>query len=363
MYLNYLIIVIFAEINIRMKYLALHIIMGLLPLCVNAQVSNMYEWKDGRAVVRSVNAVDSITFSIPLDAVELYASPPSEITSSCMTTDVMLTARFSVNDEELHTQMGVCYSTLTHEPTILDSTQLFGAMRKGQWRIMLQALDSDTEYFYRPYLKIGGVTLYGNVQSFVTEKIPDSAVDLGLPSGTLWADRNVGAYAPHEYGYYYSWGMTVSLPVNHWSTYAWYDGVYDYLIKYNLNNHEGVVDNRTHLEPCDDAATVHYGEKWRMPTLEEQRELLECCEWTWGEQNAVAGYYVKGPNGNSIFIPASGYRSYNEVVNAGISAVYWANSVADGCAFFAYGMMFDKSSNDIMGFSRDYGCTVRAVVR
>ena len=228
---------------------------------------------------------------------------------------------------------------------------------------MLQALDSDTEYFYRPYLRIGGVTLYGNVQSFVTEKIPESAVDLGLPSGTLWADRNVGAYAPHEYGYYYSWGMTVSLPFNHWSTYAWYDGVYDYLIKYNLNNHEGVVDNRTHLEPCDDAATVHYGEKWRMPTLEEQRELLECCEWTWGEQNAVAGYYVKGPNGNSIFIPASGYRSYNEVINAGISAVYWANSVADGCAFFAYGMMFDKSSNDIMGFSRDYGCTVRAVVR
>jgi len=117
-------------------------------------------------------------------------------------------------------------------------------------------------------------------------------VDLGLPSGTLWADRNLGAGAPEEYGDYYRWGEVI--PFTEKSP--------EYEYKNIGNNIQGTK--------CD-AATANLGKPYMMPTLEQQKELIENCVCSWTSFNGVKGVKVTGPNGNHIFFPASGYRYYS----------------------------------------------------
>ena len=124
-------------------------------------------------------------------------------------------------------------------------------------------------------------------------------VDLGLPSGTLWATRNIGANSPEEIGDYFAWGETRTKDYYHWSTYKWCNG------EYNMTKYSTGVDNKTELDPEDDAAHVNWGPNWRMPSMEQQKELLESCTWTPDTLNGVAGYRVTGPNGNSIFLPVT----------------------------------------------------------
>lgn len=114
-------------------------------------------------------------------------------------------------------------------------------------------------------------------------------IDLGLPSGTLWADRNLGADAPEKTGDYYRFGETV--PFTEDSP------------KYVYDEIDGNIAGTDR-----DAATVILGENYQTPTVEQIKELLEECTWTWTEQNGVNGMKVTGPNGNSIFLPASGFR-------------------------------------------------------
>ena len=91
-------------------------------------------------------------------------------------------------------------------------------------------------------------------------------VDLGLPSGTLWATCNVGANAPEEYGDHFAWGETSPKDVYNWSTYQWCNGSMFTLTKYNTESSLGMVDNKTELDPEDDAAYVNWGPSWRTPT-------------------------------------------------------------------------------------------------
>ena len=132
------------------------------------------------------------------------------------------------------------------------------------------------------------------------------AIDLGLPSGTKWANMNVAASTPEEYGGYYAWGETEEKDNYSWSTYKWCRGSYDTQTKYCTDSSYGTVDNKTVLDPEDDVAHVKWGGTWRMPTLDEQKELLNKCTWNWTTQNGVNGYKGTGPNGNSIFLPAAG---------------------------------------------------------
>ena len=125
-------------------------------------------------------------------------------------------------------------------------------------------------------------------------------VDLGLPSGLKWATCNVGAANPWEYGDYFAWGETKPKSVYDMSTYKWYkyEGPreYDYtIIKYNCYSKHGIVDNKDVLDLVDDAASVNMGGRWRMPTLEEQHELINNCYWEWTDDyigKGVAGYIV-----------------------------------------------------------------------
>ena len=148
-------------------------------------------------------------------------------------------------------------------------------------------------------------------------------VDLGLPSGTLWATCNIGATAPEQYGDYFAWGETVPKEVYNWSTYKWCNGANDALTKYCSTDGYGVLDYKNELDSEDDAATVNWGSSWCMPTEEQQVELMNVCTWTKTTHNGVSGYQVTGPNGNMLFFPLAGERSGSQLMYAGSTAGYW----------------------------------------
>ena len=112
-------------------------------------------------------------------------------------------------------------------------------------------------------------------------------VDLGLPSGTLWATMNVGASSPEDCGYYFAWGETSTKDAYEWSNYIWCNGSENTLTKYCSEKDYGEVDNRTLLLPEDDAATVNWGAAWRMPTEAQMQELITRCKWTSVKINGV----------------------------------------------------------------------------
>ena len=189
-------------------------------------------------------------------------------------------------------------------------------------------------------------------------------VDLGLPSGTLWATCNVGASSPEDYGDYYEWGETETKSTNdRWSTYKWYNGSSNTLTKYNTSSYLGTVDNKKVLDPEDDVAHVKWGGSWRMPTDAELTELREKCTWTWTTQNGKNGYKVTSKsNGNYIFLPAAGCRVDSSLYDAGTYGYYWSASLDESYPGYAWDMCFDSGDvgGDFNNF-RFYGQSVRPV--
>ncbi|MBQ8257892.1 MAG: TIR domain-containing protein [Bacteroidaceae bacterium] len=194
----------------------------------------------------------------------------------------------------------------------------------------------------------------------VTTPTTDSrAVDLGL--SVKWASCNVGATAPEEYGDYYAWGETEEKSNYFWSTYKYCNGSYDSMTKYCTSSGYGTVDNKTTLEPCDDVASVKWGGTWRMPTRAEQQELISKCTWTWTTLNGVKGYRVTGPNGNSIFLPAAGYRNGTGVNYRGSGGLYWSSSLGSSSSNDACNLGFISGFYDRNYDSRCGGRSVRPV--
>lgn len=148
----------------------------------------------------------------------------------------------------------------------------------------------------------------------IVEEFTPEAVDLGL--SVKWASCNVGATSPEEYGGYYAWGETEEKSDYTWKNYKYYNsstGGYEY--KKLGSNISGT---------SYDVARVKWGGSWRMPTLSEMQELCNECSWQWVEVNGVKGQKVTGPNGNSIFLPAAGYREGTEVYSRGSGGLYWS---------------------------------------
>ena len=155
-------------------------------------------------------------------------------------------------------------------------------------------------------------------------------VDLGLPSGTLWATCNVGASAPVQYGDYFAWGETAPKDYYGWSTYKWCNGRESTLTKYCFDSsygYNGFTDGKTELDPEDDAAYVNWGPSWRMPTFEQLYELYEKCTSVWTTQNGVNGRLFTGPNGNTLFLPAAGYRCIESLYQVGSCGYYWSRAI------------------------------------
>lgn len=185
-------------------------------------------------------------------------------------------------------------------------------------------------------------------------------VDLGLPSGTLWATCNVGADHPEEYGDYFAWGETAPKEYYFWNTYKWCNGSNDTMTKYCTESscgESGYTDNKTELDPDDDAACENWGSSWRMPSLEQQQELVDNCTWTWENCDGVNGYLVTGPNGNTMFLPASG-RRWGGAIDTGKNGFYWSRTLRADNSRYAYILNFisgnvywDKSNYRYDGFA------------
>ena len=190
-------------------------------------------------------------------------------------------------------------------------------------------------------------------------------VDLGLPSGTLWATCNVGASNPDACGYYFSWGETSSKDSYKASNYKF--GGYFQMAKYCINSlfgYNGFTDGKTELDPEDDAAYVIWGPSWRMPTTEQLRELVDNCIWTWTTEYGVVGQQGTGPNGNVIFFPIEGYMEDDKFVFPELFGCYWSrtlNSTRSDSADYLFigwegrGVSYDRHE-------RYLGLPVRAVL-
>ena len=210
----------------------------------------------------------------------------------------------------------------------------------------------------------------------VDEYITSDAVDLGLPSGIKWASRNLGASKPEDFGGYYAWGETETKMVYDIGNYKWinltidgfYNGETKYVSEYCAPQSQ-YVDNKTVLDPEDDAARVNLGGNWRMPTYIEMKELDSCCDKQWTQLNGVNGWTLTGPNGNSIFLPAAGVRDRKLFDGIGSLGRYWSNQVSYYDDIEPYVIYFDEvdfktgqiglSSRD--SYWRVTGVTIRPV--
>ena len=179
-------------------------------------------------------------------------------------------------------------------------------------------------------------------------------VDLGL--SVKWAACNVGATSPEEYGNYYAWGETTTKAKYNESNCP------NYGLSISQLQSQGYIDSEGNLTAQHDAATANWGGSWRMPTKSEMQELIDKCIWTWTTQNGVNGYKVKGPNGNSIFLPAAGYRIGSSLFDAGSKSSCWSSSPNESDSDRAYYLYFYSSYHDMYYYNRDNGQSVRPVI-
>ena len=190
-------------------------------------------------------------------------------------------------------------------------------------------------------------------------------VDLGLPSGTLWATCNVGANAAEEYGDYFAWGETTTKAIYDWNTCKYCEsGNRKQLTKYcNRTDfgYNGFSDHLTTLQPTDDAATANWGDDWYTPTHEQWLELYRNTTQDWTTQNGVNGRLFTASNGNSLFLPAAGFCWDDELGDVGSYGDYWSSSLGtdspNGAWLFYFGSDYYIVYNDI----RRDGRSVRAV--
>lgn len=206
----------------------------------------------------------------------------------------------------------------------------------------------------------------------VTGKMGDYAyVELGLESETKWAVANVGATEYYEVGTHYSWAETVPDDTTltdcySWNQYKW--GSLNNMTKYVTMESWGTVDNDTIIMMEDDAATQNLGSEWRTPSISQLKELYSGCTWTYIDNfnnTGISGMYgVSKNNGNTIFLPAAGYRARAAYGLCGKGyGWYWSNELNQADNGTAYLMKFTEEEFTIMTQGRHDGMIVRAVVR
>ena len=227
--------------------------------------------------------------------------------------------------------------------------------------LTLSNFQPNTTYYYRAYVKTAdGLIESEEIGQFTvptSEQEPSYSqptgykdgygyVDLGLPSGTLWAYTNIGANSPTDYGNYYAWGETETKETYDWTTYRYCNGSDSTLTKYCFDESyglDGYTDSLTTLEASDDAASVNWGGNWRMPTQDEMQELFDNCDTTWTIQNGINGMlFTSRSNGNSIFLPAAGSRGGSSLGYPGSYGYYWSSSLYAGDPSLAWGLYFNS---------------------
>lgn len=208
----------------------------------------------------------------------------------------------------------------------------------------------------------------GNGGNIVIPVLLHEYVDLGLPSGTLWAACNVGADSPEDFGKYFAWGETRAKDVYDWKSYQYgtlYQGCFA-MTKYCTDSCYGLhgfVDHLTFLEPQDDAVQAQWGVKWRMPTKEEWEELLQNTTISSATLNGVQGRRLTGLNGNSIFLPASGFWLDDKLLCVGMGA-YWSSTLHSDYPERGWSFHFDVDNCHVCGtYERNRGQSARGVLK
>ncbi len=234
-------------------------------------------------------------------------------------------------------------------------------------------MDLDIYAKYKDSTIVNGVNVNGNVGGY-------TYVDLGL--SVKWATYNVGANSPTKIGNYYAWGESTPRNIKYdeyydWESYKWttlnpHNNVsYDYLSKYNNDDWDGIVDNISVLEPEDDAATVNWGEDWRMPTMEELKELLNGCSWEKTSNfngTGVGGFIGKSKtNNNIIFLPYTGYMDQKKLVSENEcyynSSSLYVHPATKTISAMTSSCLNLSSKNSISALYRYQGVCVRAVTK
>lgn len=208
------------------------------------------------------------------------------------------------------------------------------------------------------------ITLYAQWRALSGSKNGHDYIDLGLPSGTLWATCNIGANEPEIYGDFFAWGEVSGKSSYSWSNYRYCNGDFNSLTKYcsmASSGNNGYTDNLTILEPTDDAATSNWGQGWRMPTADEIRELRDNCVMQWTIQKGTKGFLFTGPNGNKIFLPAAGYYFDSDHEDLGIGGYYWSSTLGPGMSGYSWLFYFHSEGYDMSNYGRCQGRSVRAI--
>ena len=266
---------------------------------------------------------------------------------------------------DLTPEVGICISDINENPTIADGKIKTGSSL-GEYTFSVDGLDAGTTYYYRAYVMIDDAVCYGSAcQETTFGKSPQIInghrfVDLGLPSGLLWATCNVGAITAADDGNFYAWGETSTK--DHYSSYTYkYGTSSSNFTKYNS------TDGKIDLDREDDAAYVNWGSPCRMPTLTEIRELIGNCTWTWtsmttSSKSSINGYKITSKeNGNSIFLPASGCRNGSLLNYYDTCGDYWSSSLSHFGVSYAYWLEFGSSGSSSDDYERYRGHTVRPV--
>ena len=280
-------------------------------------------------------------------------------------------------------EIGVCWST-SRNPTVEDAH-----LSTSNWRepfaCTITGLEPRTEYHVSAYALCDSEYYYGEDKCFFTESNGGGGgdigggtgfinghayVDLGLPSGTLWATCNVGATSPEGYGDFFAWGETEPKTSYGWNNYKYcvFDPAYgidgsNSLTKYCDNSrfgYRGFKDNRHILLPIDDAATANWGDGWCMPSWEEWDELLAYTTQTWTTLNGVNGCLYTASNGNAVFLPAGGI--FMSQMSVGQTGAYYSRTqgIEDVPSQVIY-CSFNSYHSVVNAMNRCYGLSVRAV--
>ena len=194
------------------------------------------------------------------------------------------------------------------------------------------------------------------------EIIEYKAIDLGLPSGTLWANKNIGAKGIYQEGDYFAWGETSPKYDYSWGSYKFGNKkLHKYCpcgTKCSYCVDCASCDDKKILEYIDDAATINMGEEWCMPTIEQFKELILECQhvpsWNGGPSGRLGGVDLIGPNGNMIHLSAAGYYYGSELENISIGK-YWSNCIDKDNPMSAIALKFEKEGRDGIDLYISYG--------
>lgn len=280
--------------------------------------------------------------------------------------DVIVTQGLSL------TELGVCWD-IEQNPTA-ENVHLSTTVWNEPYVCTITNLEPETKYYVRAYALRGLEYYYGEEKSFITEASGGVGIfngheyiDLGLPSGTLWATCNVGADKPEDYGYYYAWGETQSKTSYTWSNYQYANGtnpIDPQLTKYCSNSdygYNGYTDDLITLLSEDDAATTNWGSGWCMPTIDQFRELRDNTEHIWIIQNGVYGRLFTATNGNSLFLPAAGLWSSGGLGSIGDYGSCWSKSLYSDQPYGAWFFYYNSDDYSAAYSSRYVGRSVRPV--